>query len=186
MTRPLWLGVAAGALALLAPVRAAAQALPNTPTVRMSDGDRMLRGFRDQVLLDTLAIWQDVPGSTGQVFARVKQILNALKVPYTQRDSAQGMIWNEGFVTRGGQLAGGPNSTALRCGFGPTGDYADNWRVTVAYAVYIKPSDSGGSRLGIAVMGQAKDNAGASTPGVFCASKGRLESEVVRLLRDNS
>lgn len=185
MTRAICFGVAAAVLVLVAPTRAAAQSPPSATTVRMRDGDAMLHAFRSQVLLDTLAIWQDVPGSPARVYTRVKQILEALKVPYTQTDSTHGMIWNEGFVTRGG-LAGSPKSRSLRCGFGPTGDHADSWRVSVAYAVYIKPSHGGGSRLGIAVMGQAKDNAGSSTPGVFCASQGRLESEIVRLVRDSS
>lgn len=179
--RAIWLGFAA-TLALLAPTDSGAQGVPNLPAVRARDGDQMLR-MSERVLLDTMAVWHDLAATPGQVFSNAKQILDSLKIPPTRLDSAGGLIANEALVTRGARLAGRPNSKSLRCGFGPSGDYADNWRVQVAYAVFLQPTIGGGTRVGIAVTGQAKDMSGASSSRVVCSSTGNLESEIARLLK---
>jgi hypothetical protein len=181
--RAIWFGAAAAALALSAPTSIGAQAVPNVPTVRARDGDHLLR-TSERILLDTIAIWHDLPAAAATVFSSTRQILDSLKIPYTRTDSAGGLISNEALVTRGGRLAGRANSKSLRCGFGPSGDYADNWRVQVAYAIYVHPVIGGGTRLGIALTGQAKDMSGASSPRVICASTGGLESEIARLVRN--
>lgn len=182
-TRALCNGLAAAALALLALMPAAAQTTRQSPPARVYDGDDMLGGKRVRVLLDTLAVWELLPGTSGQVYARTRMILDVLKIPYTRADSLGGFIFNEGFVPRGGRLAGRANSTSLRCGFGPTGDYADSWRVKVTYAVFIQPSDSGNTRLAIALMGEAKDMSGAGSATQPCTSTGQLESDITQLVR---
>ncbi|MGH7678628.1 MAG: hypothetical protein ACRENU_09195 [Gemmatimonadaceae bacterium] len=162
----------------------AGQQPPSSARVAMADGDHMLRAFRDRILLDTLAIWENVPTEPRRAFARVREILGALRIPIGTADSAAGVLFNTNFVTRGGQFAGKANSAWMRCGFGPTGDHADQWRVTVAYAVYVQPQTGGqGSRLGVALVGQARDIGGANSPPVFCNTKGSLEMEIVKLVR---
>jgi hypothetical protein len=161
-----------------------AQQLPASNQIAMKDGDAMLRAFRERVLLDTLAVWSDVPGKGPEVYARAKAVLEAMKLPITQTDSTHGILWNEGFATRGGRLAGKANSQLMRCGFGPTGDHADQWRVTAAYAVYVRDNKDGSSKIGIALLGQAKDIAGAASPAVLCNTKGVLENEIIRFVRE--
>lgn len=174
---------ASAALALAAPAPAVAQNVPQVPTVRATDGDQLIRGMRDRVLLDSIAVWNEVPASPAQVYTRVRQILDSLKLPYTQADSTGGLIANPSVVVR--RLGGVANSKSLRCGFGPSGDYADTWRVTASYAVYVHQSTraGGGTRLGVAVMGQARDMSGASSSSVYCASTGKLESDITSLVQ---
>lgn len=176
------------ALTLLAfaALTAGAQGLPSGTPITMKDGDAMLRAFRDRVLLDTIAVWADVPGKGPDVYSRARRALAALKLPIAQADSAHGVIWNEGFPTRGGRLAGRANSQIMRCGFGPTGDHADQWRVTAAYAVYVRANPDGSSKIGIAFLGQARDIAGASSAAVLCNSKGVLEEDIIRAVRAGS
>ena len=183
--RPVLLVAGAAAMMSLVAAPVAAQQTQSSLTVtRMSDGDAMLRAFRDRVLLDTLALWEDVPLSGPRTYARVKDILAALKIPVAQTDSVHGILWNEGFVTRGNKVGGKANSQLLRCGSGPSGDHADQWRVTMAYAVFVKSSPGDlASKLGIAVVAQAKDIAGANSPAVVCNTKGVLETEIVKLVR---
>jgi hypothetical protein len=175
------------ALALLSFAGTAATAqVPNVKYTQMKDGDAMLRAFRERVVLDTLAIWADVPGKGPEVYAKARRVIEAMKLPIAQTDSVHGILWNEGFTTRSGRLAGKANSQLMRCGFGPTGDHADQWRVTAAYAIYVRPNPDGSTKLGVALLGQAKDIAGASSPAVLCNTKGVLENEIIRAVREGS
>jgi hypothetical protein len=180
MERPAHFFVATlvGAMLVVAPARGGAQNPPNVPSVRTVDGDALLR-ITGRVLLDTIAVWNDVPGTNAQVFTRVKQMLDSLKIPYSRVDSAGGLITNESFVAR--RLAGRNNSTWLRCGFGPSGEYANVWRVNASYAMYFHPPTAGtGTRLGIALMGWAKDMSGTASTPLYCASTGALENSIAR------
>jgi hypothetical protein len=60
--------------------------------------------------------------------------------------------------------------------------------VTVAYAIYIHTATTigGGTRLGIALSGSAKDMSGPSSPRVHCASTGALEQEIARLVEEGA
>jgi hypothetical protein len=177
-------GLVAAGLALLDPMSAAAQT-QRQPANQLGRYDGVdVPGSRARVLLDTLVVWEQVPGSPGEVYAKARLVLDVLKIPYTRADSVGGLIFNEGFAARGGRLAGRPTSTSLRCGFGPTGDYADSWRVTVRYAVFIQPSDSANTRLGIAVLGEAKDIAGTGSAAMPCVSTGKLEYDIAKLVRN--
>jgi len=174
--------VAFVAFALLAGARESvpAQTPPNVPTVRATDGDAFLR-MSGRILLDTIAVWSEVPGTNAQVFTRVKRILDSLKVPYARVDSAGGLISNENFVAR--RLGGRSNSTWLRCGFGPSGDYANVWRVSASYAISLHPPREGsGTRLGVALMGWARDMSGPTSSQLYCASTGALEQTISKQL----
>jgi hypothetical protein len=135
------------------------------------------------VQLDTLVVWMDIHGNVGEAFARAKQVLDSLKVPYSITDSANGMIAHTGFTPRGGQLGGRPNSASMLCGFGPGGQYADVWRVTVAYVLYVKPADLGGIRIGVGMLSQAKDIHGTSNSTLLCSTTGGFERQVSLLVR---
>jgi hypothetical protein len=172
------------AIALLTlPSRGTGQTPPNVPAVRAQDGDALTR-ITGRILLDTLATWVEVPGGNAQVFARMKHLLDSLGMPPSRVDSVGGLIMSEGFVARGGRFAGRKNSTWLRCGFGPSGNYADNWRVSVIYGVYVHPgSMTEVTRLGFALTGNAKDMSGSTSSNVQCTSTGELERSVAGALR---
>src|SRR5262245_10838451 len=108
--RPVLVVAAAAAMIAFAAAPALTQQLPNVQQTAMANGDAMLHAFRDRVLLDTLALWEDVPLSGPKTYARVKDVLGALKIPIGQTDSVHGILWNEGFVARGGKMANKANS----------------------------------------------------------------------------
>ena len=137
-----------------------------------------MRGFRERVLLDTMAVWQPVPGSPIQAFRNALVVLDSLKIPVAHADSIRGVIHHYGFVARS-QLAKKPISQSFRCGMGLSGDYADTWRVSIAYAVFVKP-DGENSQLGVAFITGANDVEGVSKPAVQCGTTGRLEQTIAK------
>lgn len=145
-----------------------------------ADVNVSLRGFANRILLDTLVLWKTIPRTPAQTFSAARRVLDFLKIPITEADSLGGVIFNKGFIARS-RLAGQRISSSLRCGHGLAGDYADFWRVSIAYAVYVQPSGDK-SRLGIALVGAATDVEGVSKPAVHCATTGVLEGEIARMV----
>jgi hypothetical protein len=137
-----------------------------------------MRGFRERVLLDTMAVWHPVPGSPIQAFRNALFVLDSLKIPVAVADSIRGVIHHSGFVARS-QLARKPISQSFRCGVGLTGDYADTWRVSVAYAVFVKPEGEH-SKIGVAFITGANDVEGVSKPAVQCGTTGTLEQTIAK------
>ncbi|HET9454702.1 MAG TPA: hypothetical protein VFO66_10500 [Gemmatimonadaceae bacterium] len=165
-------------LATLAfPLGAEAQ-LKSTGPAYEPDMNIRMRGFRERVLLDTMAVWQPLPGSPIQTFRHALQVLDSLKIPVSYADSIRGVIHHYGFVARS-QLAKKPISQSFRCGMGLSGDYADTWRVSIAYAIFVKP-DGGNSKIGVAFITGANDVEGVSKPAVQCGSTGRLEQTIAK------
>ena len=177
------LALAAAALTLGSPTTGVAQIPANAPLVRPQDAGDKFRALPERVQLDTLVIWTETSGNVGEAFTRAKRVLDSLKVPYTLTDSASGMIASEGFTPRGGRLMGRPNSSSMLCGFGPGGQYADIWRVTMSYVLYVKPADLGGIRVGVGMLAQAKDIHGTSNSTLVCSTTGNFERELTRLVR---
>lgn len=164
--------IAFALLALAIPVASDAQVRSNGPAQDAEVNVRM-RGFRERILLDTVAVWNRVPGPGPQTFRNALRVLDSLGVPIAYADSIRGVIHHGGFVARG-RLAGKSVSNSLRCGMGLAGDYADSWRVSIAYAVFVRP-DGEHSSLGVALIAAANDVEGVSKPAVQCASTGLLE-----------
>jgi hypothetical protein len=162
--------VLAATLALIAPHSLGAQ--PRRVNV-------LILAFRDPIMLDTLAIRNDVPGSPGEVFSAARRVLDSLKLPVTFADSAHGLLFTQRFVTRS-RVAGQRMSWALHCGTRMFGDNADEWRVTMAYAVFIDPSAAGTARLGITVVAGATTIQGASADPVMCGTTGALEADITK------
>jgi hypothetical protein len=143
-----------------------------------------LRGFRDAVRLDTVIIWSAVHGPGAQTYRNVIAVLDSLKIPVEVADSTKGRLHHAGFIVRS-RLAGLPVSRSFRCGSGPSGEYADYWRVNVAYAIWVQ-DDGHQSRVGVAAVAGASDIEGASKPGVPCATTGGLPILLARLLDDRA
>ena len=167
--------LAVALVALVIPVFAQAQPRSTGPAAESELSIRM-KGFRDRVLLDTMAVWQSIPGPVAQTFRNTLRVLDSLKIPIASADSVRGVIHHHGFVARA-RLAGKAISSSMRCGMGLSGDYADSWRVSIAYAVFVKP-DSQNSRLGIALLAGANDVEGVSKPAVQCGTTGKLEATI--------
>ena len=139
----------------------------------------MLKGYDYTVMLDTLLAWSDVLAAPGETWSAVKRSLDSLNIPVVTADSAHGVLFTPGFVARR-KLANHAMSWSLRCGQGMTGDYADSWKLTIAYAVFVDPSEDGRSKVGIAMVGGAENVEGAYKQPAPCNSTGLLEQEIVK------
>ena len=143
-----------------------------------------LLGYSHLVTLDSLVSWNDVAANATETFAMAKQTIGVLKLPVTGIDSTRWLVANTGFKART-SLAGHTMSWAFRCGSAMTGDYADTARLSIAYALFVEPTTEGHSRLGVAFIAGAETVDGASRTPWDCISTGRLEQEIVRLVRAN-
>ena len=143
-----------------------------------------IKGFRDRVRLDTTVIWRPVSGPAATTMRNLVALLDSLKVPREVTDTVKGRVLHEGFVVRS-RLAGLPISRSFRCGNGPTGEYADVWRVNVAYVVYVVP-DGTNSSVGLGSVAGASDIEGASKPAVQCATTGGLLTQLTRILEQKA
>lgn len=161
--------------ALALPLALHGQPRSNIPAQEPDMNIRM-RGFRERILLDTMTVWQPVPGPAMQTFRSTLRVLDSLEIPVVYADSIRGVIHHSGFVTRS-RLAGKAVSASFRCGFGLSGDYANSWRVSIAYAVFVKP-DGNNSHLGVALVAGANDVEGVSKPAVQCGTTGNLEQTI--------
>lgn len=106
-------------------------------------------------------------------------------LPMEQADSSRRLIVNRRFIARG-KLAGKVMSHWFRCGQGLTGDYANTWRLSMAYAVYTDSSTAQTARLGVALFASASNPEGSSSGPLLCASTGNLESEIAKLVANSS
>lgn len=140
-----------------------------------------LRGYEHLIVLDTVAVWTELLASPAEAYGATRQVLDSLKMPLTHVDSAGGLLFNQGFIARG-KLAGRRMSWVWRCGSGMTGDYADTWRISMAYAVFIDPTGTAGSRLGVALAASAQDIQGVDKPAIHCGTTGLLEREIAKLV----
>jgi hypothetical protein len=172
--RAIWL--VAAAIACTDPL--AAQAREISITVR-------LKAYEYPVRLDTVAIWNDVIATPAESYLALKQTLDSLRIPTSLADSTRGLLHHQGF-TAIRKLAGRPMSWAWRCGSGMTGDYADTYRMTIAYAIVVDPVPDGNSRIGIAFVSGAQNLEGVSTNPVACASTGALEQYLLRAAQLNT
>lgn len=136
-----------------------------------------------QLVLDTLAIWSDVAAPAEKTFAAALQVLDTLGLPVERADSARSVAFHSRLVASG-KLARRAVSQSLRCGGGITGDHADVWRVSIAYAVYVDRVAPDRSRVGVALFARALDTQGVSKPPIICGSKGALEHEISRRVRE--
>jgi hypothetical protein len=133
-----------------------------------------LRGYHQLIKLDTLVIWKEVLATPGAVFSSARQILDSLKIKIHIADSARGVL-HANFHSPGSRIAGRQRSWTVRCGVGFAGDYADTWRLSLAYVVYIEPGKDGGTRIGTAFFGGGDPVEGVSKASMPCPSTGNME-----------
>jgi hypothetical protein len=142
------------------------------------------RGRHGGVMLDTIARWQDVSAPRARAFdAVVRVIKHHVKLEIENIDTIAKVVYNKRIVAIN-KLAGQSMSRWLRCGMGLTGEHANTWRITLAYAVFVDSVSTDASRVGVALFATARDTDGVSTSAVACGSTGNLELEIVRKVRE--
>jgi hypothetical protein len=170
-------------LALLAVVPSMAAAQQDV-THKRDPIEVLWRGGHGGVRLDSLARWEEVAARRATTFDAVTRVIkHHVKLPVEQSDTIVKVIYNKRFIASG-RLAGQPMSRWLRCGGGLTGDHADSWRLTLAYAVFVDSVSAGASRVGVSLYATARSIDGVSTSAVSCGSTGALEREIVGKVRE--
>ena len=142
----------------------------------------LLRGYEQPVTLDTLTVRSDFAESPTRVFNAAVKVLDELKLARTDHDAKHGLLANRSLTARV-RLAGHPMSWIIRCGVGMVGDYADSWRISMAWAVYVDSVGPAASRLGVALLAGANNVEGAYKPPVACGSTGSLEADIAKRIR---
>ena len=172
------------AVAFVAMLPSLAMAQSDVTTQRRDPIEVFARGRSGNVMLDSLALWDDVSAPRSITFdAVVRVIKNHVKLPVEQADTISMVVYNKRLIASS-RLAGQPMSRFLRCGTGLTGDHADLWRITLAYAVFVETVSADKSRVGVALFATARNTDGVSTSAVACGSTGVLEREIVGKVRE--
>ena len=171
-------------VALVAMLPSLALAQGDVPPMRRNPIEVFDQGRNAGVMLDSLALWERVSAPRATAFdAAVRVIRHHLKLEVEHADTVSKVVYNKRVIGVR-RLAGQANSRWLRCGTGLTGQYADRWRVTLAYAVFVEQVSADTSRVGVALFATAKNPEGVSTSAVACASTGALERELISKVRE--
>lgn len=134
--------------------------------------------WREPVLMDTLRQNHDLDLAPGKVYEAAMKAFAALDIPVGNTAGNLGVIGSERFSrfhTLGGELL----SKAFDCGEGPTGKFADSYRLEIAVVAYVEPRAGGGTRLGVASIASGRDPTGPYRYPKECASTGRLELRIL-------
>lgn len=143
-----------------------------------------LPGVEREVAMDTLVYSRtnlDAPAS--RVYAALREVFAALKLPKMTVDSLHGVVFNTQF-SGSTQLAGERMSTYLRCGVGASGENADYFRATMAIATYIESVSETKSRIGTGFAAGARDMGGSGKAPVACATTGLLEARIATMVKE--
>jgi len=151
--------------AAFVPVTSAAQ------SVRVRIG---IVGHLAPVAVDSLASQFTIAASRTETFKAASIVMEQLKIPVDMSDAARGVVGVSSFPQMR-RVAGSPISRFLNCGVGITGANADNWRVFITAIAFVDAKDSNTTDLRVAMVGGARDVAGASTDPVACGSTGVFE-----------
>lgn len=135
-----------------------------------------LRAWREPVLMDTLRQDHHLSASPTQVYDAALKAFAKLQIPTGRTDGTRGIIGSERFE-RVHALVGLPMSRSFNCGEGPTGPYADSFRLEIAVVTWVS-DDKPGTKLGLAAIASGRDITGVSRAPKECASTGLIETKL--------
>jgi hypothetical protein len=157
------LGIAASFLAVLA--------FPVHAQVRITFG-----AWHEPILLDTLRQEHQLRAAPEKVYEATLKAFAELEIPTGRTDGKAGIIGSERFE-RTRALGNLLLSKLYNCGDGPTGPYADTFRLEIAVVTWVSRSGEG-SKLGLATVASGRDVSGAHNPRP-CDSTGALETKIL-------
>jgi hypothetical protein len=161
----------------------------NAAVAQPARGRVNLPGFRETIVLDTLAVAFELEAPPGRAFVATVAALEAIKIPLEVKDSVGGLVGNLR-LTIMRRLAGEPMSRLLNCGSTMTGPSADSYRIHSALLAIIDPLPENRTRLRVAFAAGARDISGNSTEPVSCGSSGvfelRLADRIKALLKSST
>ncbi|MGH7618306.1 MAG: hypothetical protein ACREPM_13870 [Gemmatimonadaceae bacterium] len=157
--------IAAAVLCVLAPSIARAQ-------VRINLG-----AWHEPILLDTLRQDHALRAAPDKVYEATLRAFADLEIPTGRTDGKAGIIGSERFE-KSHALGNLLLARLYECGDGPTGPYADSFRLEIAVVAWVSP-DGTGSKLGLATIASARDVSGVEHNPRACSSSGTLETKIL-------
>jgi hypothetical protein len=136
-----------------------------------------LGAWHEPILLDTLRQDHDLRATPEKVYEATLKAFAELEIPTGRTDGKAGIIGSERFE-RSRALGNLLLSKLYNCGEGPTGPFADSFRLEIAVIAWVAPS-SAGAKLGLATVASARDVSGVAHPSRACYSTGTLETKIL-------
>jgi hypothetical protein len=136
-----------------------------------------LGAWHEPILLDTLRQNHTLRAAPEKVYEATLKAFADLQIPTGQTDGKAGIIGSERFE-RSHTLGNLLLSKLYDCGEGPTGPFADSFRLEIAVVAWVEPAD-GGSKLGLATLASARDISGVAHVTRACVSSGGLETKIL-------
>lgn len=156
--------------------------LARTGSTQPPRATAILPGFRTPVWMDTTGQAEVLPGTAGEILARVDSVFRALQIPVEVSDLAQGLVGN-GRIRTQRRFAGERMSSWLDCGAGSQGVNADVYRISMALLGMVRPVGGDSAELRVAFAAGAQAFSGPLGDPISCSSTGRLEERVLRAVR---
>jgi len=144
-----------------------------------------LPDVRDPIRLDTLGLPLGVGAAPAATFAALEQVHTEFGIVRTISDRARGEMGNLALPVRR-EFAGERVSRALDCGRGLGGEYADQYRLTVALLTWVTavPGHPDSSLVHTALVGGGRVVDGTRAWPMQCNSLGHLEARLAKRVRD--
>jgi hypothetical protein len=140
---------------------------------------------RDLIRLDTLGRTIGVSASPALAYTALEQAHEELGIPRSTADRARREIGHLALPVRR-ELARERASRSLDCGRGLTGEYADQYRLTVALLTWVAevPGRPDSSTLHTALVAGGRATDGTRAWPMLCNSLGRLEARLAARVRE--
>jgi hypothetical protein len=136
-----------------------------------------LGAWHEPILLDTLRQDHELRVAPEKVYEATLKAFAELQVPTGRTDGKAGIVGSERFE-RSRALGNLLLSKLYNCGEGPTGPFADSFRLEIAVVAWVSPAPAG-SKLGVATVASARDVSGVAHPSRACYSTGVLETKIL-------
>ncbi|MCU0648563.1 MAG: hypothetical protein MUF00_11240 [Gemmatimonadaceae bacterium] len=131
------------------------------------------------VRLDTIGRTTKIGAPEARTFDAVVKAYEEFGIARNTESRANGEVGNTALVVRR-QFANDRLSRAMDCGRGITGDYADQYRMTLALVTWVRPFGAAGDSATVhtAIVGGGRATDGTTAWPMQCASLGRFEAKL--------
>jgi hypothetical protein len=136
-----------------------------------------LGAWHEPILLDTLRQDHELRAAPEKVYEATLKAFADLEIPTGRTDGKAGIIGSERFE-RSHALGNLLLVKLYNCGEGPTGPFADSFRLEIAVVAWVSPAKAG-SKLSLATVASARDVSGVAHQSRACYSTGTLETKIL-------
>jgi hypothetical protein len=137
------------------------------------------------IRLDTIGRVEKIGAPLERTFDAVRKAYAEFEIGTNTESVQHGEIGNTALALRR-RFAGERVSKSLDCGRGMAGDYADQYRISVAVVTWVSPRESAAdsSTVHTALVGGGRATDGATAWPLQCASLGYFERKLAKRVRE--